>query len=282
MFDLAGKHVVVTGGGRGIGRGIARAFARAGAGVLVAGRTASVLDETVHELTSLRSDVEHRSIVADIARPGAAAELVGQALAWAGYLDCWVNNAGSANPSDVGPLIDLDEGQWDRVVDLNMKATFFAAQAAARAMTQGGSIINITSRSASNPNPNTGQYGAAKAAIENLTATMAVEWGHRQIRVNAVAPGIVLTELDESGQGLMSTPARRQRQIDSVPLQRLGVVDDVGPACVFLASDEAAWITGAVLPVNGGSRVSVGYMSYLHHASKAARGEGGLAHEGRG
>src|SRR5205823_5975356 len=120
--------------------------------------------------------------------------LAAAALEAFGYVDCWVNNAGSAAKEDVGRLLDLTESQWDHVVDVNLKATFFCAQAAARAMTRGGSIINMSSRSGSQPNPMTGQYGAAKAGVENLTATMAVEWGHRGIRVNAVAPGVVVLE----------------------------------------------------------------------------------------
>ena len=268
MFDLTGKVSVVTGGGRGIGRAIARALAASGSSVVVAGRSRDVLDDTVDELRGLGARAE--AVVLDLTELASIDALVAFTLERFGRIDTWVNNAGSAAPSDVGPLLSIDEGQFDRVVDLNFKATFFACQAAARAMTDGGSIVNISSRSASQPNPNTGQYGAAKAAVENLSATMSVEWGHLGIRVNCVAPGLVLTELDDTPNGVMNTPERRQRQADTVPLGRMGVVDDVGPVCAFLASDEASWISGAVIPVNGGSRVSVGYLSYLRkHAGEA-------------
>jgi NAD(P)-dependent dehydrogenase (short-subunit alcohol dehydrogenase family) len=183
-----------------------------------------------------------------------------------GYIDCWVNNAGSANKGDVGRLIDLDEGQWDRVVDLNFKWVFFQMQAAARAMTKGGSIVNITSRTASQPAPMTGQYAAAKAGIESLTATLAVEWGHKNIRVNAIAPGVVLTE--KSRAGTMAKESTRKRQIETVPLRRLGEVDDVGPLAVYFASDESSWVSGTVVQVTGGSRIPVGTLSYLHHVSR--------------
>jgi NAD(P)-dependent dehydrogenase (short-subunit alcohol dehydrogenase family) len=135
-------------------------------------------------------------------------------------------------------------------------------------MTAGGSIINITSRSGSQPNPMTGQYGAAKAGVDNLTGTMAVEWGHLGIRVNAIAPGLVLTE---DNAEFMSGP-RAQKQIDVVPLGRLGTPDDIGPLCVYLASDEAAWISGVVIQANGASRIPFGYLAYLHKVAKAKQG----------
>jgi NAD(P)-dependent dehydrogenase (short-subunit alcohol dehydrogenase family) len=262
VFDLTGKTVVVTGGGRGIGRGITRAMARAGANVVVAGRSPGPLAEAAAEARALGADAV--DVPTDITHPDEVAALVTRTVETFGRLDGWVNNAGSANKEDVGRLIDLTEAQWDAVVDLNLKWTFFAAQAAARAMTGGGSIINISSRSGSQPNPMTGQYGAAKAGVENLTATMAVEWGHLGIRVNAVAPGVVLTEAPAA----MDRPSRRRRQVETVPLRRLGTVDDVGGLCVYLASDEASWVTGEVIQIHGGSRIPVGYLTYLHHINE--------------
>ena len=274
MFDLTGRTVVVTGGGRGIGRGIVRAMATAGADVVLAGRTEATLAVAADE--ARRLGVEALAVVTDITRPADVARLVTHTLDAKGGIDCWVNNAGSARPGDVGRLIDLDESQWDAVVDLNMKWTFFACQAAARVMPTGGSIINISSRSGSQPNPMTGQYGAAKAGIENLTATMAVEWGHLGIRVNAVAPGVVPTpEGLESAGASMSRESRRRRQVATIPLRRLGTVDDIGAVCVFLASDEASWITGEVIQVTGGSRIPVGYLTYMHHVTEQLAGAEG-------
>jgi NAD(P)-dependent dehydrogenase (short-subunit alcohol dehydrogenase family) len=262
MFDLSGRNVVVTGGGRGIGRGIARAMVRAGADVTICGRSEGPLRETSSELTALGGRVQH--LIIDITSPADLSRLVRESLDFgSGVLDCWVNNAGSASPSDIGPLLEMTEKQWDAVVDLNLKWTFFACQAAATAMAdRGGSIINISSRSGSQPNPMTGQYGAAKAGVENLTATMAAEWGHLGIRVNAVAPGVVVTE--NSDQGSMRSESRRLRQISTIPLRRLGTADDIGPACVYLASDEASWTTGETIQITGGSRIPVGYLTYLH------------------
>jgi NAD(P)-dependent dehydrogenase (short-subunit alcohol dehydrogenase family) len=265
MFSLANKVAVVTGGGRGIGKGISLALAEAGATVICTGRAEAPLLATAAIIRSRGGRV--LALPNDITQRGSAQTIVDRTIAEFGRLDIWVNNAGSASPDDVGPLIDLDESQWDNVVDLNLKWTFFAAQAAARAMHAGGSIINITSRSGSQPNPMTGQYGAAKAGVENLTATMAVEWGHRGIRVNASAPGVVVTE---ESAAFMSGP-RAQKQIDTVPLGRLGTPDDIGPLCVYLAADEAAWVSGVVVQVHGGSRIPIGYLAYLHKVAKAKR-----------
>lgn len=267
MFDLSGRGVVVTGGGRGIGRGIARAMVRSGASVIVAGRSTGPLDEMVAELRAAGGSA--KAVVVDITDATSLDALVQAAVREFGIIDCWVNNAGSANAADVGPLIDLTEAAWDAVVDLNLKWTFFAAQAAARTMIgRGGSIINISSRSGSQPCPMTGQYGAAKAGVESLTATMAVEWGHLGIRVNAVAPGLVPTEDSLAPGGSMSRPSRVARQIESVPLRRLGTVDDIGAACVYLASDEAGWVTGETIQVTGGSRITVGYNTYMHRMTE--------------
>ena len=255
---------MVTGGGRGIGRGIARAMATSGADVVVAGRSPEPLRDTVSELRSL--GVRALDLPTDITRVEEVDTLIKRVVDAMGGFDIWVNNAGSARNEDSGPLIDLTEGQWDVVVDLNLKWTFFAAQAAARAMKEsGGSIINISSRSGSQPNPMTGHYGAAKAGVDNLTATMAVEWAHLGIRVNAVAPGAVLTEEPVAA---MDRPSRRRRQAESIPLRRLGVVDDIGPLCVYLASEEASWVTGEVIHVTGGSRIPIGYLNYLHRVNE--------------
>jgi len=225
-------------------------MAKAGANVVLTGRTPETLEASAADVRA--EGVEALVLPGDMTSPEHIADLAARALDRFGYLDGWVNNAGSADPRDVGPLIDLRPDQWDRVLDLNLKWTFFACQAAARAMTRGGAIINISSRSGSQPNPNTGQYGAAKAGLENLTMTMAVEWGHRQIRVNAVAPGLIPTEVSLGRGGSMSRASRRARQVETIPLQRLGRIDDIGPLCVFLVSDGASWITGQTYPVNGG------------------------------
>lgn len=262
MFSLKGKSVVVTGGGKGIGRGISCAMAQAGANVVITGRTREALERTAGELRERGATAV--VVAGDITSHEGIDEIVQAARKHFGYIDCWVNNAGSATREDTGRLLDLDESQWDRVVDLNLKWAFFGAQAAARAMTRGGSIINISSRSGSQPCPMTGQYGAAKAGIENLTATMAVEWGHRGIRVNAIAPGVIVTETSRS----MVKESSRRRQIETIPLRRLGTVEDVAPLAVYFASDAASFVSGTVVQVTGGSRIPVGLLTYLHHVNR--------------
>jgi NAD(P)-dependent dehydrogenase (short-subunit alcohol dehydrogenase family) len=264
MFSLEGKSVVVTGGGKGIGRGISLAMAQAGANVVLTGRGADALESTAAEVRAC--GVRAATVPSDITRADDIARIVQTALGEFGYIDGWVNNAGSADPADVSDLMTMNEGQWDRVVDLNLKWSFFCAQAAARTMTRGGSIVNISSRSGSQPCPMTGHYGAAKAGIENLTATAAVEWGHLGIRVNAIAPGVVPTEK----AGSMSTESRRRRQVETVPLRRLGRVEDIGPLAVYFVSDESEWITGTVVQATGGSRIPVGLLTYLWKVNRQA------------
>jgi NAD(P)-dependent dehydrogenase (short-subunit alcohol dehydrogenase family) len=269
MFDLRGKGAVVTGGGRGLGRGIARSLARSGADVVIAGRSIGPLQRTAGELKEFGGKVV--ALPTDITSRADLDRLVDTACQELAGLDIWVNNAGSASPADVGKLIELTEEGWDNVVDLNLKWTFFAAQAAARVMwdTGGGAIINISSRSGSQPCPNTGNYGAAKAGVESFTATAAVEWGHKNIRVNAVAPGVVPTEeVLERGDALGGNTRRLARQVATVPLRRLGTPDDVGALVVFLASDEAAWISGETVQLTGGSRITAGYLSYMYHVTE--------------
>ncbi|MDB5445068.1 MAG: family oxidoreductase [Phenylobacterium sp.] len=264
MFSLEGRSVVVTGGGRGIGRGISLAMAQAGANVILTGRAEEPLLSTAREIEALgRTAVP---IPSDITKMDDINRIVQTTLDRFGYIDGWVNNAGSANAEDVGPLFTLDEKKWDAVVDLNLKWTFFAMQAAAKTMTRGGAIVNISSRSGSQPCPRTGSYGAAKAGVESLTATAAVEWGHLGIRVNAIAPGVIPVER----AGSMSSESRRRRQIETVPLRRLGRVEDVGPLAVYFVSDESSWVSGTVVQVTGGSRIPVGLLSYLHHVNREA------------
>lgn len=275
MFSLENKVAIVTGGGSGIGRTISELMAAAGAKLFITGRSQEPLDATAARIAAAGGHVVAKAI--DITAAGAADATIDEAVAAFGRVDVLVNNAGGSDPSDAVALLDVREDQWDRVVDLNLKANFFMAQAFARQIRQqnsadggsdGGTIVQISSRSGSQPNPMTGPYGAAKAGIENLVGTMAVEWGHLNIRVNAIAPGLVVTD---ANQEFMSGP-RAQKQIDSVPLGRLGKAEDVAALCVYLASDAAQWVSGTVIQVTGGSRLPMGYLAYLHKIRKAQSG----------
>lgn len=265
MFSLQGKTIVVTGGGKGVGAGISQAMAQNGAQVVITGRDSEALERTRQQLVE-QHGANVLAVQADLTVLSDTARVIEKALSAFGRIDGWINNAGSATAHDVGPLLDIGPDQWDRVVDLNLKWTFFAAQAAARAMVHGGAIVNITSRSGSCANPGTGHYGAAKAALDNLTLTMAAEWGHKGIRVNAVAPGVVMTE--ELAR-TYNTEGRIRRQVETVPLQRMGRPEDIGPLCVYLVSDASAWTSGALVHVHGGSPLPMGYLSYLHKVNAA-------------
>ncbi len=242
-FDFAGRVVIVTGGSRGIGRGIAEAFLRAGADVVVCARN----DPGVEALPSW----DGRSAVylqADIRQPVDAKKLADEATAHFGRLDVLVNNAGGS-PSV--PAAEASPRFFRSVVDLNLLAPFFCAQAANAVMQEqdeGGVIINIGSVSGTRPSPGAAAYGAAKAGLANLTSTLAVEWAPK-VRVNCLVAGLIATEMATShykGQEGMAAVA------GTVPLGRFGTPDDVAGLCLVLASPLASYVTGAVLVANGG------------------------------
>lgn len=244
------RTVVVTGGGRGIGAEIARAATAAGWTVGVLDRdeeavaaTATSLPRAVALVADTTAETEVESAFDRFA------DVTGRAAP-----DGLVCNAGIVR---FGPLLDLALDDWRSVVDVNLTGTFVPARAVARrVVAEGttGSIVTITSMNGVAPGPNAGAYGATKAAIARLTQQMALEWGPRGIRVNAVAPGLV--------DGGMSAPIyadpgiRRQRE-RAVPLGRLGVGADVAAAVLFLLSDAAAYVTGTELLVDGGVTMSV-------------------------
>jgi NAD(P)-dependent dehydrogenase (short-subunit alcohol dehydrogenase family) len=227
--------VVVTGGSRGVGAGIVAAFAAAGAQVVTCGRHEAEVDGAVF-------------VTADVRQPEQAAMVVTTAVERFGRLDTLVNNAG-------GSPYALAEAASPRfvesVVALNLLAPFYCAQAAHAVMAGqegGGSIVNVGSISGMRPSPGTSAYGAAKAGLINLTASLAVEWAPA-VRVNCVSAGMVLTD---AGDGHYGGPEGLERVAATVPMGRMGTPDDVAQACLFLAGPEAAYVTGANLVVHGG------------------------------
>jgi NAD(P)-dependent dehydrogenase (short-subunit alcohol dehydrogenase family) len=239
--DMSDRVVLVTGGARGIGRGITEAFLAAGADAVICGRTEP------DELPA--ADGRQASFVpADVRDPDAVGALVDAVVALTGRLDVLVNNAGGSPPADsatVSPKFSRS------IIDLNLLAPLVCAQRANAVMqeqAEGGAIVNIASVSALRANPNAAAYGAAKAGLLNLTQTLAVDYAPK-VRVNAVSAGLIRTEQahlfygDE--EGIFRVGA-------TVPLGRMGLPADVAQACLFLASDAAAYISGANLLVHGG------------------------------
>jgi NAD(P)-dependent dehydrogenase (short-subunit alcohol dehydrogenase family) len=232
------KTMLVTGGGSGLGRAIAEAADREGYRVGVLDVAAEAASEVAGQL---RNGVP---LVCDVREP----QQVREALAELDELDVVVNNAGILR---TGPLIDHDPDDFRLVMDINLNAVFIVAQAAARRMRdgRGGSIINLASINGIHPSPNCGAYAAAKGGVMALTQHMSVEWGQYGIRVNAIAPGFVLAGMSEP---FYANESVRNKRAAAVPLGRLGEAADIANAVMFLASEQAAYISGHTLTVDGG------------------------------
>lgn len=241
---LLGKTALVTGAAQGVGKGIALELARAGCSVAVNYRSQSELaGETVDEIRKMGGQAF--SLLADV-RSSAQVRSMFRILAKKfEKLDILVNNAGTQTWA---PLLDLRESDWDRDIDTNLKGAFLCLQAAARWMrqTNGGSIINIGSGCNKVPFPRLVSYSASKGGIEMLTRVAATELGHYGIRVNCVAPGAILIERTRR-----EDPQYESTWAQQAPIGRVGMPEDVGNAVVFLASDQASFVSGQTLWVDG-------------------------------
>lgn len=269
MFALTGKACVVTGASRGLGRAIALAFAAQGADVVLAARSRP-------ELETLGGEIEgagRRALVqpTDITDLGQLRALAAAAVAGFGRIDVWVNNAGgfTPEPGSTSEWLDVTEAGWEAMLRLNLTAQVFGAQVAARAMrdrSTGGAIIFLSSIDSLYAAPGgEGIYGACKAALNNITQTMAVELGQYRIRVNAIAPAVVETPLTAPW---LATEEDRRARTAFYPLRRVGQPADVAAAAVYFASDEAAWVSGAVLLVSGGAVMTSDPYRYLMRVNR--------------
>ncbi|MFN4020222.1 MAG: SDR family NAD(P)-dependent oxidoreductase [Erythrobacter sp.] len=250
-FRLDGEVAVVTGAGKGIGRSIAIALAEAGADVALASRTQADLDAVAAEITALGRRA--LPLTTDATNSAALERLAQATIATLGKLTIWVNNAGGIPDGTPRYLTRTPEENFDAQIALNLKAVWIGSTIAARHMAEaGGAIVNISSRSAYGPQVKNGPYGAAKAAVNSLTATLAVEVAPN-IRVNAVAPGPVPTENFDDCMGT-DTPEKREQLLAmiGIPMARYGTPEDIAAAVVYMASPAAGWVTGQCLYVTGG------------------------------
>jgi len=248
MFSLEGKKALVTGGSRGIGKGIALALATQGADVAINYRAnLQEAEKVVEEIKQMGRDAF--SVQADVSQKDQVVKMFAQVKEKWGKLDILVNNAGILQ---FAPFEQLTEEQWDQVTAVNLKGQFLCSQEAVKLMGQGAKIINIASIASGGVGIGFSQiahYTASKGGVVALTENMALELGGKGINVNAVAPGVIETDMTK---GMLSDEKSKAGLMVRIPKKRIGKPEDIGAAVAFLASDEADYITGVVLYVDGG------------------------------
>ncbi|NLF75100.1 MAG: SDR family oxidoreductase [Chloroflexi bacterium] len=243
-LNLSGRVALVTGAGRGIGKAIARGLAEAGAVVAVNDIDAASAERTARELGGAA-----RAYPADVADPAVIQGVIAAVAQEHGGLHIVVNNAGVEYKT---PLLDTPIDEWQHTLDVNLSAAFYTSQAAGRIMRAagGGVIVNIASIAGHNiPLPNRASYVASKAGLIGLTRECAREFAAYGIRVNAVCPGVIETEMTQESR---SDPAQIEKWLADIPMHRLGQPDDVVGLVLFLCSDRAAYLTGQAINVDGG------------------------------
>lgn len=252
MFDTAragirDKVFLITGGSKGIGADCATELARLGGRVAIAGRSAAVWEtaSNVRRLTNSSADV--LALQADVGSLAQIEDMVQETVHHFGRIDVLINSAGLAIR---GPALDVTEDQWDTVMDVNLKGSFFTAQAFAREIPEDGygKIINISSQYGHVGSPHRAAYCASKGGVELMTKALAVEWAPR-ILVNTVCPTFIATDLVRS---ILEHPDSGPALLDRIPMQRFGQVQDVTGAVLYLASDYAGMVTGTSIMVDGG------------------------------
>ena len=241
---LSDKVAVVTGASRGIGRAIALALVAQGAKVVASARNAQALDDLVAEIEAQGG--EATAVAGDVALESDAARLIEQAVAAYGQIDVLVNNAGITRD---GLLLRMKDEDWDAVIDTNLKGAFHCIRAVAKVMSKqrSGRIINISSVVGEMGNAGQANYCSSKAGLLGLTKSVARELARRNITVNAITPGFIVTDMTDG-----MTDKARESMTEQIPLGRLGEADDVANAVIFLASEQSSYVTGQVLGVNGG------------------------------
>ena len=244
MADFNGKNVIVTGASRGIGLTIAQAFAQAGANVALCATNPDALSAAAKTLVPFGGKVFTQQV--NVANPEDCESFVANAVKEFGSLDVLVNNAGITKDN---LTIRMDAQDWDAVLNVNLKGTFLMSKAALKVMfkKRSGTIVNISSVVGEMGNAGQANYVASKAGMIGLTKTLAKEFGSRGVRVNAVAPGFVQTAMTDA-----LPEDVREKALSAIALKRFATPQDIAKAVLFLASEDASYITGHVLAVNGG------------------------------
>jgi 3-oxoacyl-[acyl-carrier protein] reductase len=248
MAKLAGKVAIVTGASKGIGVAIAEQLAKDGASVIVNYSSSAAGAETVVAKIKAGGG-KAKAIRADVSKPAEAKQLIDATVSEFGRVDILVNNAGVY---EFVPLHEVTEKHFDRLFNVNVRGLLFATQAAAAAIgEQGGSIVNISSMASQSPPPGGSVYSATKGAVDVITEALAAELGPRKIRVNAVSPGPVETEGTHS---MVEWDQFKTFMLPRTPLGRIGQPGDIATVVSFIASEDAGWITGQIIPAAGGLR----------------------------
>lgn len=250
LFDLTNKVVLVTGSRRGIGRGIALMMAQAGAKVVVSDINLEECQKVVEEIKKIGSD--GLAIKCDVTNKKEVEEMIKKTIEKFGKVDVLVNNAGICWP--IKPLTELTEDEWDKLIDINLKGYYLCAQAAVKEMAKQkwGRIINIASVASGGQgfgSVNISHYVASKGGVIGLTESWALEFAPFGINVNAICPGIIETPMIEP---FLTDPSAKEGFLARIPKKRVGKPEDIGAAAVFLASEEADYVTGTTLVVDGG------------------------------
>ncbi len=246
LFSVSGQVVLVSGGSRGIGKALARGFAERDAKVILTGRSQETLEQTVKEIST--SDASVLPVVCDVSKQDDIEQLVRTATGEFGHIDTLLNVAGVNKRQ---PAEKFTPEEYEFILDINLKGAFLLSLEVGRHMMERGSgvQINIDSLNTYAPLKGVLPYAMSKAGMLTMTRGLAMEWGARGVRVNSIAPGFILTDLTRK---LWSDPTMQNWGLGNTPMKRLGEVDDLVGAAIFLASEASAFMTGQVLRVDGG------------------------------
>ena len=247
-FSVEGKVAIITGSSQGIGSALAEGFGRAGASVALVARSSDRLKEWERKIKS--EGGEALAVPTDVTKGNQVNNMVERVMDTYGRIDVLINCAGGAAEDRFIPLIDMEEGSWDRVLDLNLRSIYLCCRAVGRIMVsqRNGSVINISSGSAVIPTATLAHYCAAKSGVNQFTRALALEWAPHNIRVNVISPGMTDTagEREHMPEGILEKYTRM------IPMGRIGQPEDMLGAALFLASEASNFITGVILPVSGG------------------------------